>query len=277
MIIMQGYLIANEIQKELLYSFAALEYQPKLAIIQIGENRSSDTYVSKKIEFAKYLQIDAKKYFFYEDIEYEELKKQVINIIDSADGVLFQMPLPKKFQKHCEELLDLVPWQKDVDGLCRENIKRFKDKREALVPATAVGVLVLLKKYHIEIKDKIVCVIGESDIVGLPVAELMRREGGKVYTLNSSTGVQSSEMADILISAAGKIHIIKSQNVKKKAVVIDVGFTHFQGKIYGDVDFEDVKWKISHISKVPGGVGPITVACLMQNFLQSLKIQEKIS
>lgn len=245
----------------------------RLGIVQVGDNPASTKYVNKKIEKAQFLGIEAKLYKFDERISQDRLLKKLDSINEYSDGVIIQLPLPKHIPT--QVILDAIPYNKDVDGLSSRNeFNLYNLAGKHFVPATARAVLELMNEYKIEIKNKRVSVIGRSHLVGKPVAHLIKRKGAIVATYDEYTGIKGVENSDILIVAAGVANLVKCQNVKEGAIVIDVG-TNLDNvltdKIQGDVDFESVKNKVSAISPVPGGVGPLTVVCLLKNLVDAIK------
>ncbi|VEU72690.1 bifunctional protein FolD [Mycoplasmopsis gallopavonis] len=184
------------------------------------------------------------------------------------------MPLPTHIPK--QVILDAVPYNKDVDGLSTKNeFKLYNDNGEKhFVPATARAVLELMDHYNIEVKDKRVAVVGRSHLVGKPLAHIIKRKDATVATYDENTGIKGIENADIVIVAIGVAKYVKAENLKEGAIVIDVG-TNLDDKVTdelcGDVDFDDVKDKVSAITPVPGGVGPMTVVCLLKNLIDNFR------
>ncbi|EFF41392.1 bifunctional 5,10-methylenetetrahydrofolate dehydrogenase/5,10-methenyltetrahydrofolate cyclohydrolase [Mycoplasmopsis alligatoris] len=248
----------------------------RLAIIQVGDNEASTKYVQKKLEKSEYLGIEAKLYKFDESITQDRLLKKLDNINEYNDGVLVQLPLPHHIPE--QVILDAIPYDKDIDGLSTRNeFNLYNAAGKHFVSATARAVLELMEYYQIDVKDKRVAVVGRSHLVGKPVAHIIKRMGAQVATYDEHTGIKGIENADILIVAAGVAKLVKEKNVKEGAIVIDVG-TNLDNKLTkelcGDVDFEDVKDKVSAITPVPGGVGPLTVVCLLKNLVDSIKPSE---
>ncbi|ADE19808.1 bifunctional 5,10-methylenetetrahydrofolate dehydrogenase/5,10-methenyltetrahydrofolate cyclohydrolase [Mycoplasma crocodyli] len=245
----------------------------RLAIIQVGNNEASNKYVQKKLEKSEYLGIEAKLYKFDEKISQDRLLKKLDAINDYSDGVLVQLPLPNHIPE--QVILDAIPFHKDVDGLSTRNeFNLYNAAGKHFVPATARAVLELMEHYNIDVKDKRVSVIGRSHLVGKPVAHIIKRMGAQVSTYDEHTGIKGIENSDILVVAAGVAKLIKSKNVKEGAIIIDVGTNldaQLSEKLCGDVDFEEVKDKVSAITPVPGGVGPLTVVCLLKNLIDVFK------
>ncbi|WP_426461394.1 bifunctional 5,10-methylenetetrahydrofolate dehydrogenase/5,10-methenyltetrahydrofolate cyclohydrolase [Mycoplasma hafezii] len=244
--------------------------QPRLAIVQVGDNPASTKYVEQKRKKCEEVGIEAKVYHFRENISQDRLLKKLDDINEYSDGVIIQLPLPRHIPK--QVILDAVPYDKDVDGLSTKNeFKLYNDNDEKhFVPATARAVLELMEHYNIDVKDKKVCVVGRSHLVGKPLAHIIKRMGANVATYDENTGIKGIENADIVIVAIGVAKYIKAENVKEGAIIIDVG-TNLDDKVTqelcGDVDFEGVKDKVAAITPVPGGVGPMTVVCLLKNLI----------
>ncbi|TNK82216.1 bifunctional 5,10-methylene-tetrahydrofolate dehydrogenase/5,10-methylene-tetrahydrofolate cyclohydrolase [Mycoplasmopsis pullorum] len=248
----------------------------RLAIVQVGDNPASNKYIAQKIKKAEYLGVEVKLYKYKESITQDQLLKKMDNINDYSDGVIVQLPLPKHIPS--QVIMDAIPYEKDIDGLSNRNeftlYNSSKTDDKFFVPATARAVLELMDHYKIDVKDKRVAVIGRSYLVGKPVAHIIKRKGANVATYDENTGIKGVENADILIVAAGEAKLVRSKNVKEGAIVIDVGTNldeNLPDVISGDVDFEDVKDKVAAITPVPGGVGPMTVACLLKNLVDAIK------
>ncbi|MGL5643680.1 MAG: bifunctional 5,10-methylenetetrahydrofolate dehydrogenase/5,10-methenyltetrahydrofolate cyclohydrolase, partial [Metamycoplasmataceae bacterium] len=169
-----------------------------------------------------------------------------------------------------QTVLDAVDFHKDIDGLSQKNHDLLYQNQKCIVPATAKAIISLLNAYNIEVKGKQIGVVGESNLVGKPTKELLIKMGAIVTSFNIDTGIKNSEQADILIVAAGSPNLIKAENIKQNAVIIDVGVSRVDesNKVYGDVDFDSVKNKASAISPVIGGVGPLTVVSLLENLVE---------
>ncbi|WP_025755492.1 bifunctional 5,10-methylenetetrahydrofolate dehydrogenase/5,10-methenyltetrahydrofolate cyclohydrolase [Mycoplasmopsis cricetuli] len=249
-----------------------LPRKPKLAIIQVGDNLASNKYVQQKLEKCEFVGIEGKLFKYPENITQNRLLQKMDEINEWADGVIVQLPLPKHLPS--QVILDAVPYDKDIDGLTTKNeFFLYNEAGKHFVPATARAVLELMEEYKIEVEGKKVCVVGRSHLVGKPLAHIIKRRGANVATFNEETGIRGIESADILIVAIGVARYIKAENVKKDAIIIDVGTNldaNISDEIYGDVDFESVKDKVSAITPVPGGVGPMTVVCLIKNLIDTI-------
>ncbi|MBO5926309.1 MAG: bifunctional 5,10-methylenetetrahydrofolate dehydrogenase/5,10-methenyltetrahydrofolate cyclohydrolase, partial [Clostridia bacterium] len=197
--------------------------------------------------------------------EQAELEVEKLANNCEVDGIIVQLPLPKKF--NTEKILSKIPVEKDVDGLCSENLGKLLAGEDALISCTPNGVIQLLKGYDIDFTGKHAVVIGRSNMVGKPMSVLLQKENCTVTMCHSKTSDISyfTKQADIIVVAIGKDRFLKADMVKEGAVVVDVGMNRVDGKLYGDVDFENLKEKCSYITPVPGGVGPMTVTMLLFN------------
>ena len=271
MTIIDGKQTAAEVRAQLRVRAAAFEekYGRKvgLAVVLIGEDPASQVYVRNKIKgcedagirsFAHYLPADVTQ------AQAEELVRALASD-EAVHGILVQLPLPKHLD--AERILACIPAAKDVDGFSAENIGRLALNEEGTVACTPLGVMELLRRYHVETRGKRAVIIGRSNIVGRPMALLLLNADATVTVCHSRTVNLAEECAraDILVAAIGKPNFITADIVKEGAVVIDVGINRVDGKLIGDVDFAAVSQKASLITPVPGGVGPMTIAMLLQN------------
>ena len=268
--ILQGEEIAKRILKELKEEVAGR--QLKLAVIQVGENAVSETYIRKKEKAASELGVYFELYKLVQEISQTELKSRVeaIGKDKTVSGMIVQLPLPKHLNQ--QEILDAIPVEKDVDVLSSESFGLFALGRSSILPPTVGAVSLLLQENRIDLKGKNVAIVGAGRLVGVPLAIWCVREKATVMVANEYTQDLASitKNADILISGVGKKGLIKGDMVKKGALVIDAGTSVEGGRSIGDVDFESVAKKAGFLTPVPGGVGPLTVACLFQN-LAALK------
>lgn len=242
----------------------------KLAIIQVGDNEASNIYVKNKEKYCNMVGIKTDIYKLSSDTKEEEL----INLIDKLNkrkevtGIILQSPVPKHidYDKCSKTILS----SKDVDGFTKENIYKLYMNEDTIMPATVKGIIVLLKKYNINIDGSNVVIIGRGNIVGKPLSLALTNENATVSLLHSHTKdiTKYTKEADIIISACGIPNIITSDMIKDNAVVIDVGVNRINGKIVGDVDFENVSKKASYITPNPGGVGPMTIAMIIDNLIK---------
>ena len=274
--ILNGKEAANQIYSELekeIFELKKKLVEPGLAIVQLGSVPESSIYVNKKIEKAKSLGINALKVSLNDNVSLDHLAEKIVSLNNDRrfHGIIVQLPLPEHLDP--VKVMELINPEKDVDGFSYVNQGRLFAGKPYFVPATAKGIMALLKSTKQKIAGKKAVVLGRSRTVGRPVAALLMKENATVTVCHSKTKDLEKEtmQADILVSAAGKPGLIKAEMVKKGAIVIDVGITMQGKKLVGDVDFESVKNRASFISPVPGGVGPMTVASLMQNTVLAAK------
>ena len=252
---------------------------PTVASILVGEDPASQVYLNSQIKSYQDLGIGVQKYFFSKEIS----EAYLLNLIDKlnkdteVDGIMVNLPLPP--QINVTKVLNSIKLVKDVDGFKAENLGLLFQNNEGFTsPSTPAGIMALIEKYNIDLEGKDVVVVGSSNIVGKPIAALILNSRGTVTICNIYTKnlAEKTKNADILISAVGKPKLITEDMVKEGAVVIDVGINRVNGKLEGDVDFESVQKKASHITPVPGGVGALTVAMLLSNILKSFKANRGI-
>lgn len=240
---------------------------PGLAVVIIGEDPASQIYVRNKMKACEAAGIKSFNVVLPETVSQSEAEQEVKKLAANSevDGIIVQLPLPKKFDE--ERILSLIPVEKDVDGLSSENLGKLLKGEDSLISCTPFGIIELLKGYGVTFAGKNAVVIGRSNMVGKPVAALLMRENATVTVCHSKTeNIKNyTKNADILVAAIGKAKFVTADMVKKGAVVVDVGINRIDGKIYGDVDFENVKDLCSYITPVPGGIGPMTVTMLLQN------------
>lgn len=267
MIILDGKKVAEQITFDLKKRVNNLIEKPSFCIIQVGDIFESNKYIKNKIKKANEIGIKTEWKKFDSIIEENELIKNITNIQKKFDGIIIQLPLPKNM--NTQKVLDSIDIDKDIDGLTTKNMDKFyNDQKPFFCPATARAIFVLLNFYKINLNKKIM-VIGESNLVGKPTKKLLSKFCKKIESRNKLTGIEGSEFYDIIIVAAGSPNLIKSNNVKRNAIIVDVGINTLDNKkVIGDVDFDDVKDKIKAISPVPGGVGPLTVICLLMNLIE---------
>jgi len=247
-----------------------------LRVIQVGEDPASTKYVNQKEKMAISLGYDFEHIKKEQDITEEELLSIIdeLNNQDDINGILVQMPLPKHI--NASTVQNRISPLKDVDGLTDINSGLLMHNKDCLVPCTPMGIISLLTEYNIEIEGKTAVVIGRSDLVGKPMSNLLLNNNATVITCHSKTQnlKQYTTQADILIVAAGKPNFITEDMVKENAVVIDVGIHVIDGKICGDVKYDEVAPKCSYITPVPGGVGQMTVAELGENVYKAYQLQK---
>lgn len=247
---------------------------PTLAVILVGDDPASQTYVASKQKACLACQMGSVMHKLSANTTQQELISliDVLNADDSIDGILVQLPLPKHINTN--EILRKIDPKKDVDGFCAQNMGALVSGLNGFVPCTPLGIMELLKQYNINPQGLNALVIGRSNIVGKPMAALLLNAGATVTIAHSKTKnlADLSKNADLIIAAIGKANFIKPEMVKEGAIIIDVGINRLEnGKLVGDCDFENLKDKCDFITPVPGGVGPMTIAMLLSNTLKSAK------
>lgn len=279
--------IKQEIAKEVKRMMAAGEKQPHLAAILVGHDGGSETYVANKVKACDECGFKSTLIRFEDDVTEDELLQAIdkLNHNDDVHGFIVQLPLPRHIDE--QKVIEAIDYKKDVDGFHPINVGRMSIGLPCFRSATPQGILALLERYGIETSGKHCVVLGRSNIVGKPVAQMLLQKDNPgnctVTVCHSATEdlPRQCRRADILIAAIGQPHFVKADMVKKGAVVIDVGTTRLPStktksgfKLYGDVDFDEVAPLCSFITPVPGGVGPMTICALMKNTL--LAAQHKI-
>ena len=287
--ILDGKQIAKTIREELRAQIESLRAQgkrvPKLAIVIVGNNPASETYVNNKLKACAEVGIEAVKLAYPTEITEQTLLTEVrrLNSDETIDGFIVQLPLPDHITE--TTILSAIDRRKDVDGLTPENVGRTVQGLPSIISATPRGIRELLARYQIKTEGKHVVVIGRSNIVGKPVALLLMQRpylslpgmsaaslGDATVTICHSKTQDLKSIcltADIIIVAAGSPKLLTADMVKEGATIIDVGINRVDGKLVGDVDFEHVAPKAAYITPVPGGVGPMTIVSLLQNTLQA--------
>lgn len=253
-----------------------------LAVVIAGQDEASHIYVRTKIKTAGELGIEARKFELGSDVVEGELIKLInnLNSDNSVDGILVQLPLPRQIDSR--RVLSLIDPRKDVDGFHALNSGKLFLGEPCLAPCTPKGVIELLKSIGETFEGREAVVIGRSNIVGKPMAMMLLNEGCTVTVAHSKTRdlALHTRRADILVVAAGKKDLVRGNMVKPGSTIIDVGINRHDGKLYGDVNFEEVSKSVAHITPVPGGVGPMTIAMVLQNVLeasQNIALAKKMS
>lgn len=275
--VIDGKKISQEIKDELKEKVAAMAKEGKkvaLAVIQVGNDPASSVYVRNKKKACEYIGIESLSYELPEETTEEELVALIgkLNADTKVNGILVQLPLPKHINE--EKIIQTISPDKDVDGFHMQNVGALCTGGKGYVSCTPLGIITLLKRSGIEIAGKRCVVMGRSNIVGKPMAMLLLRENGTVTICHSKTQdmKEITKQADILVVAIGKPKFVDETYVKEGAVVIDVGIhRNAENKLCGDVDFDKVAPHTSAITPVPGGVGPMTIAMLMNNCVSSVK------
>ena len=281
-IIIDGKLVAQEVKAKVSKKVKELQKNgitPGLAVIIIGNNQASRIYVNNKKKACAEVSIYSKEYALPDTTSQKELIELIskLNNDDSINGILVQLPLPNHINE--KAVIEAIDPLKDVDAFHEINVGKIMIGEYDLLPCTPAGIIELLNSQNIEIEGKHCVVVGRSNIVGKPMAMLLLHRNGTVTICHSKTKnlKKICKNADILIAAVGKAKFITSDMVKKDAVVIDVGMNKDEnGKLCGDVDFDNVKKIASYITPVPGGVGPMTIAMLMKNTVTAASLQNRI-
>ena len=278
--ILDGKKVSQEIFEKIKKEVSLLTLKPKLAVVLVGDNPASHIYVKIKQKTALELGFESIDYKFDSTVSQQELlnKIQSLNEDKTVNAILVQLPLPEHIDKNV--IINSIDPKKDVDGFHYENVgKLTSNQKPYAVACTARGIMDLLNYYKIEVSGKSVTVIGRSNIVGTPVARLMQNHNATVTVCHSKTKniSEHTKNADIVVCAIGHPKFLKENMVKKGAVIIDVGITKVKDKLCGDTDFENLLNKASYITPVPKGVGPMTIAGLMQNTFDLYKLQNNLS
>jgi methylenetetrahydrofolate dehydrogenase (NADP+)/methenyltetrahydrofolate cyclohydrolase len=266
-------LLREEIKKEILLLKEKTKKVPGLSVILIGDFTPSQIYVKNKEKNSKEVGINSEVIKYPKDITEQEVLNKIkeLNNNPKVSGILVQLPLPKHINK--EKIINAIHPKKDVDGFNPINVGNLASGYDAIIPCTPLGCLYLIKKIEKNLTGKHAVIIGRSNLNGKPMAQLLLRENCTVTIVHSKTKDLKAECqkADILVAAVGKANLVKGDWVKKDSIIIDVGINKVEEKIVGDVDFESVKEKVKAITPVPGGVGPMTIACLLKNTLECFK------
>ncbi len=273
--LIDGKQISQEIRKGLEIEVAELTSQgvkPGLAVILVGDNPASRTYVTSKQKSCRAIGMESVLIEYPANVSEKELLDKIkeLNEDDTIHGILVQLPIPPHISE--TKVIETISPEKDVDGFHPINIGKMMTGQETFLPCTPFGVMQMLKYMGVKLEGKHAVIIGRSNIVGKPMGQLLLNENATVTYCHSRTNDLKSftQQADILVAAVGRAKMVKADHIKEGAVVIDVGMNKDEnGKLCGDVDFEDVKSKASHITPVPGGVGPMTITMLLYNTVKS--------
>ena len=251
----------------------------KLAVILVGDDNASKVYIKNKSKACNDVGIEFEEILLDSNITMDKLLNVIenLNLREDINGILLQSPIPKGL--NIQEAFEKIDYRKDVDGFNPINVGKLMIGQDGFIPCTPYGIVRMLEEYNIPVEGKNAVVIGRSNIVGKPLSQCLLNKNATVTVCHSRTKdiKNVTKNADILISAVGKINMVTEDMVKDGAVVIDVGMNRKEnGKLAGDVDFENVKEKTSYITPVPGGVGPMTIAMLMNNVIKATKQQNGI-
>ena len=265
--------LREEIKKEITSIKNKTNKVPGLAVILIGDFVPSQIYVRNKEKISKEVGISSSVIKYSKDVSEDEILKKIIELNNdkNVSGILVQLPLPDQISK--EKVINSIDPLKDVDGFSPTNVGNLASGYDAIVPCTPLGCLMLLKKVEKNLSGKHAVIIGRSNLNGKPIAQLLLKENCTVTITHSKTKNLKEKClkADILIAAVGVANLVKKDWVKDGSIIIDVGINKQGDKIVGDVSFEEVKDKAKAITPVPGGVGPMTIACLLKNTLECFK------
>ena len=267
--IISGKDIAQAILDSIKTEINKLSKPPKLVIISYNANKASSQYISLKTEKAAEVGIEcAKLDWSSQDLDSCKLAMQKLASDVSVDGIIVQLPVTGL--DNFQDVLNLIPASKDVDGLSEASLISLKENKQVLIPATPKAILEIIEKENIELNNKNILIIGQGKLVGLPLGIILKNKRLNITTADASTNSLSdlTTDADIIISATGSPNLLTGDMVKDGVIVLDAGAAESDGRTIGDVEYESVEPKCSLISKVPGGIGPVTVACLLDNVLE---------
>ncbi len=278
-VIIDGKELAKKIRNNLRIECEELKQKnikSKLAVIMVGDDPASKVYVRNKSKACEDVGIEYDEYLLDKETTQKELIELIKKLNDekNINGILLQSPIPSNLD--INEAFRTIAPEKDVDGFNPVNVGKLVLDQDTFVSCTPYGIIKMFEEYNIDLSGKNVVILGRSNIVGKPLIHCCLNKNATVTTCHSKTQnlAQKAKEADILISAIGKAHFVTADMVKENAVVIDVGINRLDnGKITGDVDFENVKEKVSYITPVPGGVGPMTIAMLMNNVIKAARRQ----
>ena len=265
--------IKNEIKKEIIELKKKKNVTPCLVVILIGSFEPSKIYVRNKEKIANEVGIKSKILKYPADVQEHEILNKITELNNDKDvhGILVQLPLPK--QINVKNIINFIDPKKDVDGFNPINVGNLASGYKSIVPCTPLGCMILIKKIEKKIDGKHAVIIGRSNLNGKPMSQLLLKENCTVTIVHSKTKDIKTECkkADILVAAAGVPNLVRGSWIKDGSIVIDVGINKINGKLVGDVHFDEVKEKVKAITPVPGGVGPMTIACLLKNTLECFK------
>ena len=265
--------LRHEIKKEIILLKKKTKKVPTLSVILIGNYAPSEIYVKNKVKKSKEVGINSNIIRYPDDVSEKEVLKKIIELNEDnkVSGILVQLPLPKQINK--EKIINLIHPSKDVDGFHPINVGNLASGYHSITPCTPLGCSLLIKKIEKNLSGKHAVIVGRSNLNGKPMAQLLLKENCTVTIVHSKTKNIKNEClkADILVVAIGVPNFVKKDWVKEGSIVIDVGINKLENKIVGDVQFEEIKEKVKAITPVPGGVGPMTIACLLKNTLECFK------
>ena len=268
--------LREEIKNEILEIKKKINKNPNLTVILIGDFTPSQIYVRNKEKNSTEVGITSNIIKYPKEVKEKEVLDKIneLNNDENISGILVQLPLPEQISK--EKIINAIDPKKDVDGFNPINVGNLASGYKSIVPCTPLGCLLLIKKVEKNLSGKHAVIIGRSNLNGKPMAQLLLKENCTVTVVHSKTNNLQEEClkADILVAAVGVPNLVKKDWVKSSAIVIDVGINKVGDKIVGDVNFEEIKDNIKAITPVPGGVGPMTIACLLKNTLECFKAHQ---
>ncbi|MDC1096679.1 tetrahydrofolate dehydrogenase/cyclohydrolase catalytic domain-containing protein [Pelagibacteraceae bacterium] len=266
-------LLREEIKKEISMIKKKTNKVPGLSVILIGNFAPSQIYVKNKEKNSKEVGINSEIIRYPKEVTEQDVLKKIkeLNSAKHISGILVQLPLPLQIDK--EKIINAINPSKDVDGFHPTNVGNLASGYKAVVPCTPLGCLLLIKKVEKDLSGKHAVILGRSNLNGKPMAQLLLKENCTVTIVHSKTKnlKEECQKADILVAAVGVANLVKGDWVKKDSIIIDVGINKVNDKIVGDVNFDEVKDKVKAITPVPGGVGPMTIACLLKNTVECFK------
>lgn len=273
--IIDGLKTSLKLKEEIRKQIVEEKITPSLVVIQIGDNKASNVYIKNKQKACIDVGIKFEHIKFNETISEDLVINEIKRLNDdiSVNGILVQLPLPMGFDEG--KIINTISPLKDVDGLTYQNVGNLVLENDCLVSCTPLGVMELLKEYNVALEGKNACIVGRSNLVGKPLIQLLLKENATISVCHSKSLdiIEYTKKADILIVAVGHPNLITKDMVKDGAVIIDVGINKEGNVLCGDVAFDEVSKKASLITPVPGGVGPMTIACLLKNVIKAYKVQ----
>ena len=271
--IINGKEISKKIKEEIKKEVGGFPSKPSLVVIQVGNDEASNIYINTKKKACIEVGIKVYHLKYNENVAEEFLIEKIkkLNNDQKIDGILLQLPLPQNL--NATKIIKHIDPSKDVDGLTSANIGKLMNNSNGLIPCTPLGIMELLKAYDVKIEGKHVVIVGRSTLIGKPLISLFLNNNATITICHSKTKNLSeyTKQADILVVAVGKKHLINRNMIKEGVIIIDVGINRVANKLYGDVDFSNVLDKVSLITPVPGGVGPMTVTMLLKNVVNRYK------
>ena len=269
MIILDGNKLSQKILNKLAEKIKGKKLDIHLAVVLVGQNLVSKSYIAKKREASEKIGIKFSFHEFSDEVSQSNLEIEIRRLVEDEDisGIVIQLPLPKNIE--LEDILNLVPHNKDPDMLSKDSFDKFQNKKSEILPPVVSGIKQLLEEYDIDILNKNIVVVGKGRLVGKPLSVWLKNMGADFQILDKQTEDISAytKNADIIISGTGSIGIIKNDMIKSGAVLIDAGTSSEGGEIKGDID-KNAYEKASFVAPVPGGVGPMTIACLLDNLVK---------